>query len=799
MSSTRSSAPRALPALLLALYALLLAGCESPEEKVAAHLANARALMADEDDARARLELRTTLQLQPKNAEAHFMLGQIAWRAGEPWEALPSLLIAVESDPTLLDARLRLGDLYFASGDAKGAAEQAAAARELAPERADVRLLSGKVLSMQGDLPGAEKEVDAALAANPALVDAITAKAGLRSGQGDNPGALAIIDDGIARSSAADATFLRDYRLRFLLETGQEKEYETGLKALMEAGPDKAKYGYQLLDFYSERGRGEDELKVLRELVAADPGNALARVRLARLLVANDDVAAAETLLKDALAEAPDNADLQIALGDLYRYDKRSPEAMAAYLQVVERAGETTPEGLQALNRVVSQHARDGNIAQARTEIARILKIAPDDAEALLSRATFAFLDRQYNDAIADLRNSLRRKKSAEAMLLLARSYVATGETVVAKDTYRRLLEDYPGDSPATRELALLLSGQGDAAAAAEILRDFVATKPDDTEASSALVQSLLAQRDVAAAEAEARRLVERQGDDPRAQQLLGQVLQARGANAEALARYRAVLDKDPSQAEALAGLVSILIETDRASDALPILEAYPQGELQPSLLLGKVYRGIGDMAAAREVLEQAVAAHPADARPYLALATLEPTDSPDQLAALQRGWKALPGDLSIGLFIASLQERQGKVGESVKIYEAILEKSPGDPLVANNLAALLLDYRDDKASHARALALVKPLATTGDAIILDTLGWAYYRNGDYPNAVRELERAVAMDSGNPLLQYHLGKSYVAALNTVGARQHLRRALELGGETSAFAADARSVLATLDN
>ncbi len=803
MSPPASAMLRAVPALLLgmllALLVLPLAGCGSPEDKVAAHIENAKALMADEDYARAKVEVRNAVQIQPKNAEAQFLLAQLAWRQGNPSEAFPSLLMAVESDPSLLDARLRLGDIYFAAGDAKAAAEQAAAARELAPERADVRLLSGKVLFMQGDVDGAEKEVDAALAANPAFVDAITSKAGLMSSRGDNAGALAILDQGVAKTTGANAAFLRENRLQFLLSIGNEAEYEAGLLALMETAPDQTKYGYQLLDFYSKRGRSDDELRVLRDLVAADPGNTLARVRLARLLVAKNDVAGAEKLLKDGLAQSPDNAELRIALGDLYRYDNRPAEAMAAYRQAAERSGEATAEHLQSRNRIVTQHTRDGDIAQARDEIAKILKLAPDDAEALLSRATFAFLDRQYDAAIADLRNGLRRQKSSAAMLLLARCYVAIGDTVVAKDTYRRLLEDYPGNSTATRELAVLLSDQGDAAAAADILRDFVATKPDDAEASGALVQSLLAQRDVAAAEAEARRLIELKGGDLGAEQRLGQVLQAKGSNAEALARYRTILEKDPNQAEALAGLVSILTETDRAKDALPILEAYPKGQLQPSLLLGKVYRSLGDMAAARQVLEQAMAANPTDARPHLAMASLAETDSPEQFAALQRGWKTLPGDLTIGVFLAGILERQGKIGEAIGVYEAVVEKLPDNPLVANNLAALLLDHSQDKASLARALELAKPFATSSDPISMDTLGWAYYRNGDFLNAVRELERAVATDASNPLLQYHLGKSYVAASNPVSARQHLSRALELGGETSAFAADARTVLKTLGN
>ncbi len=138
---------------------------------------------------------------------------------------------------------------------------------------------------------------------------------------------------------------------------------------------------------------------------------------------------------------------LQIALGDFYRYAGRSPEAMAAYREAAQKWAETTPEGLQARNRIVAQHTVDGNITQARAEIDAVLKAAPDNADALLSRATFAFLERKYDDAIADLRTVLRRQKSAEALLLLARSYVGIGDTVVAKDTYRRLIDDYPDNA----------------------------------------------------------------------------------------------------------------------------------------------------------------------------------------------------------------------------------------------------------------------------------------------------------------------------------------------------------------
>ena len=165
----------------------------------------------------------------------------------------------------------------------------------------------------------------------------------------------------------------------------------------------------------------------------AAPGQVYVTQRLARLLDSRGDAAGAEKLLRESIDKSPGSADLKIALGDYYRFQKRSKEAMAIYQSVADKWAETTAEGQLARNRIVAQHTLDGDIAAAREGIAAILKVAPDNADALLARATFSFLDGKYEDSIADLRTSLRRQKSAEALLLLARSYVGVGDTVVAK------------------------------------------------------------------------------------------------------------------------------------------------------------------------------------------------------------------------------------------------------------------------------------------------------------------------------------------------------------------------------
>jgi tetratricopeptide (TPR) repeat protein len=46
------------------------------------------------------------------------------------------------------------------------------------------------------------------------------------------------------------------------------------------------------------------------------------------------------------------------------------------------------------------------------------------------------------------------------------------------------------------------------------------------------------------------------------------------------------------------------------------------------------------------------------------------------------------------------------------------------------------------------------------DGYVVDSLGWAYYRLGNYDEALRNLERAVAFKPGDSTINDHLGDVY---------------------------------------
>jgi len=171
--------------------------------------------------------------------------------------------------------------------------------------------------------------------------------------------------------------------------------------------------------------------------------------------------------------------------------------------------------------------------------------------------------------------------------------------------------------------------------------------------------------------------------------------------------------------------------------------------------------------------------------------------DREARIRVYERGIKAIPGSVELSMLLATEFEQTNRYDDAMQVYEGLLKTSPTYEPAINNLAALLLDQRTDKASHARALQLAESLAKAENPAMLDTLGWAYYRAGKYPEAVRVLERVVAKAGQFPVFRYHLGMAYLKAGNAVGAKQELTKAVDkVQGEYPGLA-EARTTLATL--
>ncbi len=120
--------------------------------------------------------------------------------------------------------------------------------------------------------------------------------------------------------------------------------------------------------------------------------------------------------------------------------------------------------------------------------------------------------------------------------------------------------------------------------------------------------------------------------------------------------------------------------------------------------------------------------------------------------------------------------ERSNQWEKAEKDFLYALQLSPQQPLVLNYLGYTWIDYGINlkKAENfIREAIKLRPK----DGYFIDSLGWAYYRQGKYDLAVLELEKAVGLIPNDPVINDHLGDALFRAGYYNEAKYQWNRAL----------------------
>jgi tetratricopeptide (TPR) repeat protein len=123
--------------------------------------------------------------------------------------------------------------------------------------------------------------------------------------------------------------------------------------------------------------------------------------------------------------------------------------------------------------------------------------------------------------------------------------------------------------------------------------------------------------------------------------------------------------------------------------------------------------------------------------------------------------------------------ERSGQWKRAEDDLEHALDLKPDQPLVLNYLGYSWIDRGENLERGLKMIEKAVELRPE-DGYIVDSLGWAHYRLGDYPSAVQYLEKAIELVPEDPTINDHLGDAYWQNGRPVEARYQWRRALQFG-------------------
>jgi tetratricopeptide (TPR) repeat protein len=136
---------------------------------------------------------------------------------------------------------------------------------------------------------------------------------------------------------------------------------------------------------------------------------------------------------------------------------------------------------------------------------------------------------------------------------------------------------------------------------------------------------------------------------------------------------------------------------------------------------------------------------------------------------------KDVPLLVSAAVYLAGRDETD----ESIRLFRRVVDVEPNHIVAINNLATLL---GESEASRSEAREIVeKALQTAGRApALLDTLGTIHLRAGDFEQAQKCLEEAIAKGGADPRHHFHLAAALYRLGRLAEAETSLQVALQGG-------------------
>jgi tetratricopeptide (TPR) repeat protein len=391
--------------------------------------------------------------------------------------------------------------------------------------------------------------------------------------------------------------------------------------------------------------------------------------------------------------------------------------------------------------------------------------------------------------------------QSASIRQLLGRAYWANGEPALAEESFRAAMDLAPRDPALRIELSQLLMRTQRVDAAVSLLEQTVNAAPENVEVRDALAHAYVEKRDYIAARKAAEDLQTLRPQAAEGYYLAGLVAQGQNRLDDAQREFEHALAVQPTVLDALSALAHLELARGRGTQALALVKNAVEKQ-QPNAyslnLLGELYLTQKDSAAADDAFTRAIKLSPNWWVPYrsLAISRYMDKDTPGTIAAYEAGMKALPSQLQLVEELARLYEGLGRVDDAIACYETWYRHNPNAQQAANNLAMLLVTYKNDKVSLDRARDLTAGFISSNDSNLLDTNGWVHFKRAENSEALPMLQRAVDRSPDSKEIRYHLAMAELRAGLTDRAREDLQTALS-GTARFSGSDEARAQLAAL--
>ena len=449
--------------------------------------------------------------------------------------------------------------------------------------------------------------------------------------------------------------------------------------------------------FEEESDGPEKALESYRKALALDPANTDLAVKVAYDYLRRGDTADAISVLKDAVKAAPKETAPFLALSSTYLRHLHKPDLAAKYAQAAIEIAPKTFAPYEALWEVYLSGGQTVKAEQVLEKAARSKSTDPDfwlslaelssrnvlrDAGASLSDVELQRVGRLLEKAAAC------GEKDPAALSKIGDLYVLTRQTDKALPFYRKVIDLKPSYPQIREKLAGCLIETGQTDAAIEVIEDLVTMNPLSVAAYDQLTQLYL----------------------------------KAGHRQKALASARQALLMEPQMFPRHLQVIDLLFKQKDYSGAVAALAEARKRFPQAGLLT--YYHGVA--------LSQ-IKQHNEAMRAFERALVEAGNSQPDLLNA----------DFYFDYGAAA--EQAGQYVKATELFRRSIELDPGNAARSYNYLGYMWVERSENLDEAgQFIRRALEMEPTNGAYI-DSLGWLYFREGKFEEALTELLRAAEL------------------------------------------------------
>lgn len=537
------------------------------------------------------------------------------------------------------------------------------------------------------------------------------------------PGATPVVTDSAAVQQQREAEGRRLF-VRGITEFEFEN-FEEAAALLIQArdkmGPGPA-LDFSIAQSMIEIGNPIDALYYAESAVQLDPANKWYRITLAEIYRENGRLADSVEQLEIILGSSPADLEVLYSIAQLYMMEGEFGMANETFDRIMQITG---PE-MQLLFQKYRNYVIMGDRRSAMQQLDTMLELEPDNVAAMQVLAQIYIEESRYDRALELMERALEAEPANEETLItLTDLYLREQRWDDAGALLTRMIQS-PGIQPMVKaELVQYLLGRA-------------SRNPDNTElleAAGKLVRAFLEiEPDLGFAHALAAEYFSLTGDND--------------GLLESLKRTNELLpDNEPAWRQRL----QMLLTEERYDEVIEV--AKQADEVIPDDAFVLFFKGLAhllqkDYQQAADVLERA-AASPAT-RPFRSI---------------------VYG--SLGDALSSLNQYL----RSDEAYEQSLRLDPDNHTALNNFA-YSLSLRRLRLDEALEMSRRAVEAEPQNAAFLDTLGWVYFKLGEYENAKQYIRASIDTGEASAVVLEHMGDVYEKLDDLANARYWWQKALD---------------------